>query len=256
MPNSVINMPHVFITGDRHGDYKDVEQFCLRWNTSKDDLLIVLGDNGVNYWGPHRDKHLKQRLASLPITFFMIKGNHDQRPSLKLYTIAPEDAHPLVHGPCLYEKEFPSLLFSAIYGKYEFCIDDRWVPTFVLGGAYSADKWYRLEMQALGHSAYRWFADEQMSSWEMKEAYDMIQNAKPEIILSHTCPYKYIPQDMFLPMIDQSTVDDTMEHWMDEVETSVDYRRWYCGHWHTDRMIDKMRFMYRDIAWLDSEGVF
>lgn len=240
-------MAHLFISGDRHGDYKDVEQFCLKWNTSKEDLLIILGDNGVNYWGPHKDRKLKARLASLPISFLMIKGNHDQRLSLKSYTIAPEDAHPLVKGFLLAEKEFPSLLFTPMYGGLELVTAAGSVKAFVLGGAYSADKFYRLEMQALGHSGYRWFADEQMSLWEMKEASDMIHDYKPDVILSHTCPYKYIPRDMFLPIVDQSTVDDSMEHWMDTIEESVDYKRWFCGHWHTDRTVDKIRFMYLDI---------
>lgn len=239
-------MSHVFITGDRHGDYKDIEHFCLKWNTSKDDVLIVLGDNGVNYWGPHRDKKLKNYLSSLPITFFMIKGNHDQRPSKKLYNITDE-AHPLVKSPCFVEKDYPSLLFSAMYGQYEFLCGDQWEKSFVLGGAYSADKWYRLEMQELGHSGYRWFADEQMTRWEMKEAEGMIRDAEPSFILSHTCPFRYIPRDMFLPMIDQSTVDDTMEHWMDTIETEIPYERWYCGHWHTDRCVDQMRYMFHDI---------
>lgn len=243
-------MPHVFITGDRHGDYKDVEQFCLKWNTSKDDLLIVLGDNGVNYWGPHRDKKLKNYLASLPISFFMIKGNHDQRPSMKIYA-TKEKAHPLVDGVCLVEPEYPSLLFSVIYGAYTFHIaPDNDIRSFVLGGAYSADKWYRLEMQALGHGGYRWFNDEQMSSQEMSEAEAIVKIVDPDIILSHTCPFKYIPRDMFMSAIDQSTVDDTMEHWMDKVEENSLYNKWYCGHWHTDRSIDKMRFMYHDIILL------
>lgn len=243
-------MSHVFLSGDKHGSYKDVERFCLKWNTSKDDLLVILGDNGVNYWGPHRDKKLKNYLSALPISFLMVKGNHDQRPSLKLYTIAPEDVHPLLKGPVLAEKDYPSLLFAPMYGGIELLSVEGWKKCFVLSGAYSADKYYRLEMQALGHSGYRWFADEQMSLWEMKEAAEMVQDYKPDIILSHTCPYKYIPRDMFMPIVDQSTVDDTMEHWLDTVEESVDYKRWYCGHWHTDRSIDKMRFMYNDFVLL------
>ena len=246
-----MNMPHVFLSGDKHGSYKDVERFCLKWNTSKDDLLVILGDNGVNYWGPHRDKKLKNYLSALPISFLMIKGNHDQRPSRKLYNIVPDEAHPLLRGPVLVEPDYPSLIFTPMYGAIELLSGDSWKKCFVLGGAYSADKYYRLEMQALGHSGYRWFADEQMTSWEMKEAAEMIQDYKPDYILSHTCPYKYIPRDMFLPIVDQSTVDDTMEHWLDTVEESVDYKCWYCGHWHTDRSIDKMRFMYNDFVLLE-----
>lgn len=212
--------------------------------------MIVLGDNGVNYWGPHKDKKVKNYLSSLPITFFMIKGNHDQRPSSKLYHVAQKDAHPLIRGTCLVEKDYPSLLFSAMYGGYEFRSGNQWLRTFVFGGAYSADKWYRLEMQELGHSGYRWFADEQMSNWEMKEAASMIHDYQPDYVLSHTCPFRYIPRDMFLPIVDQSTVDDTMEHWMDSVEDEIPYVKWYCGHWHTDRIVDQMRYMYNDIVLL------
>lgn len=228
-----------------------MERFCLKWNTSKDDLLIVLGDNGVNYWGPSRDKKIKKYLSSLPITFFMVKGNHDQRPSLKSYSVAPEDAHPLFRGTCLREKEFPSLLFAPMYGGCEFKTFARWKKAFVLGGAYSADKWYRLDMQAIGLTGYRWFYDEQMTTHEMKEAETMLEAFQPEFILSHTCPHTYIPRDMFLDKIDQSTVDDTMERWMDGVEAKVPYRKWYCGHWHTDRSIDRMRFMYHDVIELE-----
>lgn len=244
-------MPRVYITGDKHGDYKEVEAFCLKWNTCKDDLLIVLGDNGVNYYGPKSDRRIKRRLSSLPITFFMIRGNHDQRPSKKLYTLAPEDVHPLVKGPCLWQEEYPNLLFAAEYGEYQFMVNGRWVKSFVIGGAYSVDKWYRMEMLAQGFSGYRWFYDEQLYDHEMKDAADMIADSQPEIILSHTCPLKYIPYDSFLSQIDQSTVDQTMEKWMDEIEDQTDYRKWYCGHYHTDRNVDNVRIMFHDIIELE-----
>ena len=243
-------MPHVFITGDKHGDYKSVEEFCLKWNTSKDDLLIVLGDNGVNYYGPHKDKRLKNYLASLPISFFMIKGNHDQRPSLKLYH-GDVDRHSLVKGTYLVEEDYPSLLFSMIHGQYSFLTNNGWKQAYVMGGAYSADKWFRLDMQMRGYKGYRWFADEQMTESEMKDALDYIQTVKPEIILTHTCPFVYIPQDMFITNVNQGTVDKTMEYFFDQVDAAIDYKRWYCGHWHTDRTTNKVRFMYNDIILLE-----
>ena len=216
----------------------------------------MLGDNGVNYWGPHRDKKLKNYLASLPISFFFIKGNHDQRPSEKLYSLRMS-THPLVRGFAYLEPEYPSLMFSEMYALYGFCCDNHIINAYVLGGAYSADKWYRLEMQAMGHSGYRWFPDEQMTQKEMDEAYSILSNPMdympPDVILSHTCPFKYIPRDMFMPIIDQSTVDDTMERWMDKVADNAIYSKWYCGHWHTDRTIDKMRFMFHDIIELKGE---
>ena len=37
---------------------------------------------------------------------------------------------------------------------------------------------------------------------------------------------------------------------LDTIDESVDYKRWFCGHWHTDRIVDKMRFMYNDFITL------
>ena len=49
---------------------------------------------------------------------------------------------------------------------------------------------------------------------------------------------------MFLDMIDQSTVDASTEHWLDRIEESTDYVAWFCGHWHTDKRVDRMHFLF------------
>ncbi len=61
--------------------------------------------------------------------------------------------------------------------------------------------------------------------------------------------------EMFLPMVDQSSVDDSTERWLDEIEKKIQYKAWYCGHWHTEKRIDKMHFLYRTFEsdeWLQS----
>ena len=71
----------IYITGDTHGDFRNVERFCKKKiQTSKDDVLIILGDAGINYYGPEQDKRKKKYLESLPITIFAIHGNHEMRP--------------------------------------------------------------------------------------------------------------------------------------------------------------------------------
>ena len=37
------------------------------------------------------------------------------------------------------------------------------------------------------------------------------------------------------------------EEWLGEIEEKLDYKRWYCGHYHTVKKIDKMQFMFEDI---------
>ena len=65
-----------------------------------------------------------------------------------------------------------------------------------------------------------------------------------DTVISHTCPYRYEPQEAFLPMIEQSTVDDSTERWLDEIESKLNYKNWFCGHWHIDKRIDRMHFLF------------
>lgn len=41
----------IYITGDTHGRFERVEQFSERFGTSREDVLIILGDAGINFSG-------------------------------------------------------------------------------------------------------------------------------------------------------------------------------------------------------------
>ena len=56
---------------------------------------------------------------------------------------------------------------------------------------------------------------------------------------------------MFLSGVDQAGVDDSTERWLDTVEERIDYKAWYCGHWHTDKRIDRMHFLFNTFEILD-----
>ena len=76
-------MGRVFCTGDIHADLKSIEKiknFCINNNITKKDLMILLGDVGANYYLDERDIKTKEALASCPITFLCIHGNHEERP--------------------------------------------------------------------------------------------------------------------------------------------------------------------------------
>lgn len=238
----------IYITGDKHGDYSDIEEFCIRFKTTKNDVMIVLGDNGVNYYGVKKDRRIKKRLEDLPITFIMIRGNHDKRPQdIDSYHIKfiSEDSF---CGQFYVQDQFPSLLFTKEFGAYRL----GGKTAFVIGGAYSVDKYYRLEMYDQGHHQYHWFYNEQLSQAEKDECYAMMKKARRfDIIMSHTCPLRYTPIDRFINIIDESQVDNSMQVWLDIVESDIEYDEWFCGHWHTDRIVDKMRFMFNDVMALE-----
>lgn len=115
-------------------------------------------------------------------------------------------------------QEYPNILFAEDGEIYD--LDG--VKALAIGGAYSVDKFYRLQR------GFGWWVDEQPSE-ETKRKIEAFLSARKDIdiILSHTCPKKYIPTEMFLPMIDQSTVDNSTEEWLDTIEDAVNYKAWY-----------------------------
>jgi 3-oxoacid CoA-transferase subunit A len=46
--------------------------------------------------------------------------------------------------------------------------------------------------------------------------------------------------------VKEEDVDQTTERWLDKIEQRLSYVRWYCGHFHTDKAVDRIRFMYND----------
>lgn len=69
-----------YITGDTHGMFDRVKFFCNTNKTNIDDVLIILGDAGINYYGNKTDIAKKKEIRKFPITLFCIHGNHERRP--------------------------------------------------------------------------------------------------------------------------------------------------------------------------------
>lgn len=44
----------------------------------------------------------------------------------------------------------------------------------------------------------------------------------------------------------KSKVDQTTEKFLDLIENQTTYTKWYCGHFHTDKVVDKINFMFND----------
>lgn len=225
----------IYITGDTHRSFARIAMHCRRHNTKKDDVMIILGDACINALEEKEDYYLKLYLANLPITLFCIHGNHEMRPHHR----AEYTTEKLFHGGFAYtDPKFPNQVFAMDGQVYDFA--DR--QCLVIGGAYSLDKEVR-QKEGL------WWADEQPdeTTKEYVENVLSFRGWQQDVILSHTSPFKYMPHECFLPDIDQSKVDNSTELWLDTIEDRCTYNKWYCGHFHTDKVIDKMRFLSTDI---------
>ena len=222
----------VYFTGDIHGNAENIVSFFYWVRPKSCDTLVLLGDVGANYYGNSKDNILKDILDSIGIKILCIHGNHEMRPINVPGYIEQE----WNGGTVWVQPDFPNLLFAKDGEIYN--IDG--LKYLVIGGAYSVDKFYRLAR------GYSWWADEQPSAEIKAYVEQQCRSKEFDIILSHTCPFKYEPTEMFIPGLDQSTVDDSTEHWLDTIEESVDYLAWFCGHWHTNKRIDKIHFLFDD----------
>lgn len=67
-----------YLTGDTHGDFSRIEEFCEEYETTVDDVLIILGDAGINFSLNINDDCRKMFISELPITLFCIYDNHEK----------------------------------------------------------------------------------------------------------------------------------------------------------------------------------
>lgn len=223
----------IYITGDTHRRFERLDSFKYK----KGDMLIILGDAGINFYLDEKDEELKRYLNSLGIVFFCVRGNHEERPeNIKTYKLKN-----FFGGKAYVEDKFKNLIFARDGEEYN--IEGNSV--LVIGGAYSIDKIYRI-IYDLG-----WFPDEQLTPNEMDNIIDKVSGKHYDLVLTHTCPYKYEPAEVFIKGINQFNVDKSMEHFLDIIEEKIDYDKWYCGHYHTEKEIDKLEFMYGSIKKLE-----
>ena len=223
-----------YITGDTHREFEKVYELCENNDTTEDDVLIILGDVGINFYCDSTDVALKNELSQLPITLFCIHGNHEERP----FNLDYEEKE-WNEGIVYYEEEYPNLLFAKD-GEI-FNIDGN--KCLVLGGAYSVDKYYRLT------NHLEWFEDEQPSD----EIKDYVEKKLDEadwsvdFVFSHTVPYGYMPTWAFIPGLKQSEVDNSTEEWLQEIENKLSYKEWFAGHFHVDSTEGPITLMFDEI---------
>ena len=230
----------VYITGDIHGEVHRVSEMITKHEITPNDIIVILGDVGMNYYGnKNGDRHSKKKLNSLGIPVLCIHGNHEMRPET-LITYREDQWH----GSTVYvEKAFPNLLFAKDGEVYDL----EGTKAIAIGGAYSVDKWYRLRR------GIHWFSDEQPSD-EIKARVEKKLDDRGwqiDAVLTHTCPYGYTPREAFMSCIDQSTVDNSTELWLDTIEKKLNYNAWYCGHWHIEKRVDKMHFLFESVETLN-----
>ena len=224
---------NIWFIGDCHGSPDTIEKFyfnCIK-DTPKEyeeNWLIMLGDAGLLYYLNKKDDYLKRTLSRLPFKYFVIRGNHEERASNRA-KIEPNlwEEVECFGNKCLRQFAFPNIYYAKDEGGI-YNIAGR--KTLVVPGAYSIDKYYRLQM------GWSWFPDEQLTQEEMANLEKITFGQSFDLILSHTCPISCEPTDLFISGIDQSKVDKTMEIWMEKLFNHINFKVALWGHFHADRV--------------------
>lgn len=222
-----------YVTGDTHSDFSRF--YKLNNAVPEDEMwgVIILGDCGLNFWLNKRDKKNKYRICNKysNLRFYCVRGNHEARPEdvEGMKEVFDESVLNWVY----YEPQYPNIRY--LKDGVEYLIGGRY-SALVCGGSYSVDKYWRLEKQSAGFYG-GWFANEQLNQEERDSITQLAAGQKYDLILAHTCPFEWMPRDLFLACVDQSTVDNSMELWLGELLQTCSWGVFLCGHYHSDRIL-------------------
>lgn len=228
----------LYVTGDVHGYHGRIRRFCESLPApSRDDVLVVLGDVGVNFWCDESDLRMRAALGGLPVTVLCVHGNHEARPTPAMgYELRPWRG-----GTVFCDPRHDGLLFARDGSVFDL----EGLSCLVAGGAYSVDKRFRLT------DGRRWFPDEQPGPDERAavERACAERGWRVDCVFSHTAPLRFRPVDAFRASICQPEVDTSTEEWLESVELRLDYGQWLCGHFHVDRQVNsRMRVLFKQVV--------
>lgn len=248
----------IYITGDVHGIASDLKvRFGCIPNPTEDDKLIICGDFGAEY-GSQINGRLKKECKKFPGEVIVLRGNHDNRYwanhteyisdlfGYRVYDGWHFEQHQ--QGRYLVQDKYPNIKYVADDGGI-YSIDGY--RFLMIPGAYSVDKMYRLNNEMSYESREQLTKQEMLKlSYECGLWYNTI-----DFVCSHTFPQKLESKlrYLFMGCVDQSSVDKTMEHWMDdiawEMEQSVRFKQWFGGHYHDDKILNQYYTMlYNTVA--------
>lgn len=226
------------LTGDTHGQNETRLGNIFRTHkpeNPEETAVIILGDAGYNFFLNKTDNKHKKDTCHMWV--YCVRGNHEAR---------PED----LEFPVEYDENVCGEVYvDPINNKIRYFLDGGEYnigghSVLVIGGAYSVDKWWRLQRAGFtdrnstdypSPKACGWFPNEQLTPDEMVAITAKIRDKHYDLVLTHTCPIGWEPTDLFLNHVDQSSVDKSMEIWLDDIKSIFSWKIWCFGHYHADR---------------------
>jgi DNA repair exonuclease SbcCD nuclease subunit len=216
----------IVISGDTHGevDYANIKNGRIKslcgdeWPTH----VIVAGDFGF-IWQPGKEENYWRKiLKAKPFRILAVKGNHENHERLN------SDEFPLVDLYGGKARQIEENVFVLEHGNV-YTIEDK--TFFVMGGAMSIDKVYRINRKTWWEEEIPSYAD----FYRGKEALEKIGN-KVNYIITHTIPG--IIYDEFFTTDFLEKRNDPLYKMLNYFWENIQFDHWVAGHFHIDRQIE------------------
>lgn len=216
----------IYIIGDRHGEEDGFSEEKLPGQSlwTANDIVIVTGDFGYVMRGERNNLPEKNKLDALarkPYTILFCDGNHEGFDYLEQYTEEVRYGAPV--------RRIRNNIFWLQRG-YIYTIEGK--TFFVMGGAYSIDKAFRMRYQEICGEKI-WFEKELPSPEEYRRAIQNLEasNNKVDYIITHTAPRSIIPRIIHSYPDDH---DRELTGFFDWIYCETSFKAWFCGHFHED----------------------
>lgn len=220
----------IYITGDTHADINDLSARLGRQDIKEGDTLIVTGDFGFT-WGTAETEQSLDMFEGAAFTIAFVDGNHENFDKLLSYPVVDfcgGKAHQVRKN-----------VFHLMRGEV-FEIEGH--SFFCFGGAYSVDKAFRQE-------GISWWPQEKPTKEDYDHAKETLERIsyKVDFVLTHTIPDSAIHRLGLVP----DRHDAELTGYFEWLFRELDFKRWFAGHFHVNKVIGKLYVLYEDVVCLD-----
>lgn len=248
----------VFITGDTHAEFNrfNITNFLEQKSMSKSDFVIICGDFGGVWDDSKKEQYWLDWLNDKPFTVLFVDGNHENFDLINNYPVKDWNG-----GKVHFIRDS---IIHLMRGQV-FTIDGK--RFFTIGGASShdindgilepADPDFKSKRKLLDkrNAMYRinhvsWWKEEMPSDDEYTEARKNLAACewKVDYIVSHCCPIN-VANMLGMGIFNADRLTDFLQ----EVSERCEFRHWYFGHYHDNRVImGKYSLLYEQIIAIQS----
>lgn len=218
----------LYVTGDVHGD---LFELLNRREFKKTDTVVVCGDWGIPFLQSERelDQYKLDYLRKNGPTVLAVLGNHE---NYDVVRDLPVEDH--FGGPVrvLNDKVF------YLQNGYRYEIGGK--SLFAFGGGASTDRAERLYRERYIVREKLWWAQELPSDEDYEIARQTLEacHYKVDLVVTHAAPKSI----RALLTADTPREEHRLAEFLEGLLRKVTFERWFCGHYHVDRILSKNFF--------------